>query len=69
MSVATQRAAFVNGVLLNQRQQQHAIDVANVQILYFGRNPVPLKGVAGLPPAVQVGLHPRCNDLKATQVN
>lgn len=68
MGVATQRAALVNGVLLNQRQQKHAIDIANVQVLYLGRNPVPLKGVTGLPPAVQVGLHTRCNDLKTRQV-
>ncbi len=34
MGVAAQRAPLINGVLLDERQEQHAINVANIQLLY-----------------------------------
>lgn len=64
MSVATQGATLINGVLFHQRQQQHAINVSYVQILNLCRHPVTLNGIASLAPGVQVRLYSRLNDLK-----
>ena len=61
--MATQRAALIDVVLLHQRQQQHAIDVANAQLLNLGGYVLTLMGASGLSPGVQVRLDPWCNHL------
>lgn len=64
MGVAAQGTALINIVLLHQRQQQHAINVPNVQVLYLRRHSLPLMSKPGLTPGIQVGLHSGCNDLR-----
>ena len=65
VSVAAQRTALIDVVFLHQRQQQHAINVANVQLLDLGGNLLTLMSVSGLAPGVQIRLHSWCNDLQA----
>ena len=63
MGVATQGAALIYVVLLYKGQQQHSIDVANVQVLNLGRDTITLCCVAGWAPGVQICLHPWSYDL------
>lgn len=58
MGVATQWTALINVVLFHKGQQQHAVDVAYVQILDLCRDSITFGGVAWLAPSVQIGLHP-----------
>ena len=67
MGVAAQRAALIDVVLLHQRQQQHAINVANVQLFNLGGDSLTLISPPSLSPSVQVCLHPWCYHLKAHQ--
>ena len=63
MGVPTQGAALIYVVLLYEGQQQHAINVANVQVLNLGWDAITLCRVARWTPGVQVRLHPWCYHL------
>lgn len=67
MGVTTQGAALVYVVLLYERQQQHSINVANVQVLNLGWDAITLRRVARVAPCVQVRLHSWCYDLQKGQ--
>ena len=55
--VAAQRAALINGVLNDEWQDEHGVDVADVQLLDAHRNVLPLGCSPASTPGVQVGLH------------
>jgi len=65
--VPTKRAAFINGVLLNQWKQQLAINVTNFQAFNPDRDMLPLCSVTPLTPCIQVCLHLRLNYLFTQQ--
>ena len=63
MGVSTQGAALIYVVLLYKRQQQHSINVADVQVLNLGWDAITLCCVPRWTPGVQVRLHPWCYDV------
>lgn len=64
MGVPTQGAALIYIVLLYKGQQQHSINVADVQVLNLGWDAIALCCVARWTPGVQARLHPWCYDLQ-----
>jgi len=63
MGVPTQGAALIYVVLLHKGQQQHSINVPNVQVLNLGWDAITLCRVPWWTPGVQVRLHPWCYHL------
>lgn len=57
VSVAAEWAALIDGVLLNQRQQQLTINIPNIQALNPDRDMLSLCCVTPLTPSVQVCFH------------
>lgn len=57
MCVPAQGTALVDGVLNNERQDQHGVDVPNVQLLYPNRDVLPLSRCPASTPGVEVRLH------------
>lgn len=62
IGVTIQGAALINAVLDHQRQEQHAVNIAYVQLLNAHRYFLPLCCLAPAP-GVQEGSHTGCNHL------